>query len=92
MAPVGLLAILLSPWVGKSVSRIDPRRLAAVAFLGFALVLWMRSHFDIQSPVATILVPTLLQGAAMAFFFIPLQAVIFSGLTPEQVPALAGLC
>ena len=46
MAPVGLLAIVLSPWVGKNVGKIDPRRLATVAFVGFALVLWMRSRFN----------------------------------------------
>ena len=27
----------------------------------------------------------------MAFFFIPLQAIIFSGLTPDRMPAAAGL-
>jgi DHA2 family multidrug resistance protein len=91
LAPVGLLAIVLSPWVGKNVRRIDPRRLATVAFLGFALVLWMRSHFSTQADFATILIPTIVQGAAMAFFFIPLQAIVFSGLTPEKMPAGAGL-
>jgi DHA2 family multidrug resistance protein len=90
-APVGVLAILLSPWVGKNVNRIDPRKLATVAFIGFGIVLWMRSQFNVQAPVLTILIPTLLQGAAMAFFFIPLQAIIFSGLTPEQLPAASGL-
>ncbi len=90
-APVGLLAIVFSPWVGKNVGRIDPRRLATVAFLGFAAVLWMRSQFNTQAPFATILVPTLLQGAAMAFFFIPLQSITFSGLTPEQLPSASGL-
>ncbi len=90
-APVGLLAIVLSPWVGKNVSRIDPRKLATVAFLGFAGVLWMRSQFNVQAPVMTILIPTLLQGGAMAFFFIPLQAIIFSGLKPEEMPAASGL-
>jgi MFS transporter, DHA2 family, multidrug resistance protein len=90
-APVGLLAIALSPWVGKNVGRIDPRRLATVAFVGFAIVLWMRSQFNTQAPVLTILIPTLLQGAAMAFFFIPLQAIVFSGLTPAQMPAASGL-
>jgi len=90
-APVGLLAIVLSPWVGRNVSRIDPRKLVTIAFLGFGLVLWMRSQFNVQAPVLTILIPTLLQGAAMAFFFIPLQAIIFSGLSPEQMPAAAGL-
>ncbi len=91
LAPVGLLAIVLSPWVGKNVGRIDPRRLATVAFVGFALVLWMRSHFSTQADFRTILLPTVIQGAAMAFFFIPLQAIVFSGLTPDRMPAAAGL-
>ncbi len=91
MAPVGLFAILLSPWVGKNVSRVDPRKLATFSFLGFAFILWMRSHFNTQATFATIMVPTLLQGIATAFFFIPLQSVIFSGLRPEQLPAASGL-
>ncbi|HWK85504.1 MAG TPA: DHA2 family efflux MFS transporter permease subunit, partial [Caldimonas sp.] len=91
LAPVGVFAILLSPWVGKNVARIDPRRLATVAFLGFALILWMRSRFTVQADLMTVLVPTIVQGAAMAFFFIPLQAIIFSGLEPDRMPAAAGL-
>jgi len=91
MAPVGLFAILLSPVVGKNVSRVDPRKLATVAFMVFALVLWMRSAFNTQSTFATVLIPTLVQGVAMAFFFIPLQAIVFSGLTPDQLPAASGL-
>ncbi|MGZ5714449.1 MAG: DHA2 family efflux MFS transporter permease subunit [Caldimonas sp.] len=91
LAPVGLLAIVLSPWVGKNVARIDPRKLATVAFLGFALILWMRSRFNLQADFQTVLIPTVLLGAAMAFFFIPLQAIIFSGLTPDRMPAAAGL-
>jgi DHA2 family multidrug resistance protein len=91
MAPVGILAIVLSPLVGKNVGRVDPRRLTTVAFVGFGFVLWMRSHFNTQADFGTVLIPTVLQGAAMAFFFIPLQAIIFSGLTPDRMPAAAGL-
>ncbi|HEY6511113.1 MAG TPA: DHA2 family efflux MFS transporter permease subunit [Burkholderiaceae bacterium] len=91
LAPVGLLAIVLSPWVGKNVSRLDPRKLATVAFIGFAFVLWMRSNFNTNATVWVILVPTLLQGAAMAFVFIPLQAIVFSGLTPEELPSASGM-
>ncbi|MEO5697733.1 MAG: DHA2 family efflux MFS transporter permease subunit [Burkholderiaceae bacterium] len=90
-APVGILAIILSPWVGKNVNRIDPRKLTTVAFLGFGLVLWMRSNFNVQADFTTILIPTVLQGAAMAFFFIPLQAIVFSGLPPDKLPSAAGL-
>jgi DHA2 family multidrug resistance protein len=86
-----VLAIVLSPWVGRNVGRIDPRKLATFAFVGFAFVMWMRSRFDTQVPFEVVLLPIVLQGAAMAFFFIPLQSILFRGLTPEQMPGASGL-
>jgi len=91
LAPVGVLAILLTPLVGKKVGVWDPRRMATGAFIVFALVLWMRSQFTQQTDMAHILVPTLIQGAAMAFFFIPLTTLTLAGLTPDRIPAAAGL-
>ena len=90
-APVGLLAILISPWVGKNVHRIDPRTLATVSFIGFGIVMGMRAKFNTEADFITILIPTILQGAAVAFFFIPLQALVFSGLSPERMPSASGL-
>src|SRR5437868_476639 len=91
LAPVGLLAVILSPLVGKNVSRMDPRILATVAFVIFGLVMFMRSHFNTQVDLATIMVPTVIQGAAMAFFFIPLVTLTLSGSSPQQLPAASGL-
>ena len=90
-APVGLAAIALSPWVGRNVSRIDPRRLLTFSFIGFAYVMWLRSGFDTHVPFEVILVPVVLQGVVMPFFFIPLQTLIFNGIPPEQLPSASGL-
>ena len=91
MAPVGLLAIILSPWVGKNVRKFDARAMGTIAFLVFALVLWMRSHFNTQADFATIMLPTVVQGIAMAFFFIPLSTMILSEVKPEQMASASGL-
>ena len=91
MAPVGLLAIFFSPVVGLTVAKIDPRRYATFSFLVFALVLWMRSNFNTQADFVTIIIPTIIQGVAMAFFFIPLVTITLSGLTPDRIPAASGL-
>ena len=91
LAPVGFFAILLTPLVGKKVAVWDPRQMATGAFLVFALVLYMRSEFTTQTDFAYILIPTLMQGAAMAFFFIPLTTLVLSGQPPERIPAAAGL-
>ena len=91
LAPVGIFALLLSPLVGKNLSRFDPRKFAAFAFVVFALVLWMRSNFNTQADVRTIMIPTIVQGIAMAFFFIPLVTITLSGLEPDRIPAASGL-
>jgi DHA2 family multidrug resistance protein len=91
LAPVGIFAILLTPLVGKKVAVWDPRWMATGAFIVFWLVLYLRSQFTTQTDFDHILIPTLLQGAAMAFFFIPLTTLVLSGQPPERMPAAAGL-
>jgi DHA2 family multidrug resistance protein len=91
LAPVGILAILLTPFVGKNVHRVDTRLFATAAFIVFALVLFMRSWFNTQADIATLMVPTIIQGAAMAVFFVPLVTLSLSGLAPERIPAASGL-
>ncbi len=91
LAPVGVLAIFLTPLVGRKVAVWDPRRMAAAAFLGFGFVLWLRAQFTPQTDLAHIMVPTLLQGAATAFFFIPLTTITLAGLSRDRLPAAAGL-
>jgi DHA2 family multidrug resistance protein len=91
MAPVGLLAILLMPIVGRNIAKVDPRVFATFSFIIFALVLWMRSHFSTDVDMVSIMIPTLIQGIAMAFFFIPLITLAMSGLSPDRIPAASGL-
>ena len=90
-SPVGLLALVFSPIVGKTIQKVDPRKYASFAFVVFALVLWMRSHFNTQADQITILIPTLIQGIAMAFFFIPMMTLSMSGIPPQQMPSASGL-
>jgi DHA2 family multidrug resistance protein len=90
-APVGILALLLSPFVGRWVGKVDPRYLASVAFLIFAIALYMRTGYNTQANFGYLVVPIIVQGAALAFFFIPLVTLILSGLPPERVPAASGL-
>jgi DHA2 family multidrug resistance protein len=91
LAPVGFLAILLSPIVGRSMGRIDPRLIASAGFLLFALISYMRSQFSTDVDMATLILPTILQGAAVACFFIPLTTITLSGLPQQRIPSASGL-
>ena len=90
-APLGIFAVLLAPVVGKLLPKAELRVLATLAFLGFAAVFFMRSQYTTGVDTFTLVLPTLLQGIPMALFFVPLTAIILSGLPPEKIPAAAGL-
>jgi len=90
-APVGILAIVLTPIVGRLLARHDPRILVSCAFLVFALVCFMRSRFNTQADMLTLMIPTIVQGAAMAAFFVPLTSITLAGQEPHRIPAAAGL-
>jgi DHA2 family multidrug resistance protein len=91
LAPVGVLAVFATPIVGRLSHKVDPRVFVTFAFIVFAIVLFMRAHFNTDATIGVLLVPTFIQGIAMATFFIPLIALGLSGLTPERIPAASGL-
>jgi DHA2 family multidrug resistance protein len=90
-APLGIFAVMLAPVMGKIMPKVDARILATLAFLGFSGVFFMRSHYTTGIDLYTLVLPTLLQGIPTALFFVPLTAIILSGLPPEKIPAAAGL-
>jgi DHA2 family multidrug resistance protein len=90
-APVGLLAILITPILGRNMTRLDPRMVASIAFFIFACVSFMRAGFNTDADPAHIIIPTIIQGAAMATFFLPLLSLTLSGLPPERIAAASGL-
>jgi len=90
-APIGIFALILSPMIGRLMGKVDPRLFAALSFVVFAICNYWRALFSPEVTAGTIAATHLVQGIAMATFFIPLTAVILSGLEPHRVPAASGL-
>jgi MFS transporter, DHA2 family, multidrug resistance protein len=91
LAPVGVLAIVLTPFVGRTINKVDPRIFVTGAFLIFAFVMFMRADFNTSADFWTLMVPTIIQGAAVAIFFIPLVTLSLSGLSPDRIPSASGI-
>jgi DHA2 family multidrug resistance protein len=91
LAPVGLLALFLTPLVGRASGKVDPRIFATAALAIFAVVAAMRGRFNTQVDLETLIIPTLIQGAAVSCFFIPLITLALSGLRPDQIAGASGL-
>src|ERR1700722_8298416 len=90
-APLGIFAVILAPVMGRVLPRTDARMVATLAFIGFAIVFYMRSNYVTEIDTWHLVLPTLLQGIPMALFFVPLTAIILSGQPPNKIPAAAGL-
>ncbi|PMS38304.1 MFS transporter [Trinickia symbiotica] len=90
-APLGVFAVVLAPIMGRVLPRTDARMIATLAFIGFAVVFFMRSKYVIEVDTFHLVLPTLLQGIPMALFFVPLTAIILAGQPPHRIPAAAGL-
>ena len=91
LAPVGLLALLLTPLAGRKIGVWDKRAMTMFSFLSFAVVMGLRSTFTTQADLPTIMLPTILQGIPIAFFFIPLMSLILADLPPDRMPSASGL-
>jgi DHA2 family multidrug resistance protein len=90
-APSGITALMVAPFVGKSIGRYDARWFATVSFAIFALSYFMRAEYPPDASFWVFAVPTLVQGFAMGTFFIALLTITFDGLPADKLPAASGL-
>ncbi|AOU96690.1 multidrug resistance protein B [Acidihalobacter yilgarnensis] len=90
-APVGLLAIVLSPIVGRNLHRVDLRIFVTIAFLVFALCSFWLGSLTTQVDLWQLVDPRIYLGIGIATFFIPLTAMSLAGLPQSRVASASGL-
>jgi DHA2 family multidrug resistance protein len=90
-APSGVVAVLISPSVGKYMARYDARWFATASFLFFAISYFMRAGYTADGSFWSYVVPLLVQGVAMGMFFVSMLTISLDGLPPQRVPAASGL-
>jgi len=90
-APVGILAFLLSPILGRNMQRLELRAVVTFAFVVFAGTSYWFSTFDSSASFSTLVLPRFVMGIAIPCFFIPLNQIYLSGLPPEEIASASGL-
>ena len=91
MAPIGILPVLMSPFVGKYAHKFDLRLLAGLAFLAIGLSCFMRAGFTNEVDFQHIALVQLFMGIGVALFFMPTLTILMSDLPPHQIADGAGL-
>ncbi|WP_283151095.1 DHA2 family efflux MFS transporter permease subunit [Silvimonas soli] len=90
-APGGVLALLLSPIIGKNINRLELRVVSSVAFTVFAGTMFWYASFTLDTNFGYIALARFSQGIAIACFFIPINQIILSGLGAQQMASASGL-
>ena len=91
MAPVGMLALVLAPIIGRNLHRINLRAAAALAFLIFGINIWWVAGLNETASFSQLALPRLFQGIGVPLFFLPLNQIVMSGVAPAELASAAGL-
>jgi DHA2 family multidrug resistance protein len=90
-APVGLLALVLSPILGRNLHRLDLRAVASFAFAIFAIVSVWNGTFTLDVPFNHVILPRIVQGIGVACFFVPMTTITLSSIPDERLASASGL-
>jgi len=90
-APLGVLSIVLAPFIGKYSGRIDLRLLATLAFIFLSITCFMRADFNLEVDFNHVAGVQLLMGAGVALFFMPVLQILLSDLSGSDIASGSGL-
>ena len=90
-APVGILAFLLSPLLGRNMHRLELRAVVTFAFVVFAGTSYWFSTFDSSASFSSLVLPRFVMGIAIPCFFIPLNQIYLAGLPANEIASASGL-
>lgn len=91
VAPVGIVSMLLSSYIGKHMGRFDLRMITAFSFFFFAMSFFYQSNFTTEVSLQQIMISRFYQGFGVAIFFLPLVQISFSDVPTSQLPSATGL-
>ncbi len=91
LSPGGLMSLVAMAFVGNLVGRVDSRVLVAFGVVMNIISLVILQHVYADVDFRYVTVPRLIQGFGLGFIFVPLTAVAFAGLKPEQMGQATGL-
>ena len=89
-APIGVIPVLATFWVGKYAHLVDLRWLAAFAFAVMGFVCFRFGTFTTDVSFAAVAVTELIMGAGVAFFFMPVLTILLSDLEGPEVAEGSG--
>jgi DHA2 family multidrug resistance protein len=91
MAPIGVLAIVMAPLIGRNLHRINLRLATSLAFAWITLVLLYTSTQTDQWTLGQLMEPRIAFGLGLPVFFLSVNQITMAGLAPAEIVSAAGL-
>src|SRR5271169_2970861 len=91
MSPRGVAAFFTTWCVGRLVGKIRMRSMLLFGFVMLATSSFMLSDINLQVSMGSVVWPTILNGVAISFIFVPLTTVTMSQLGQAQIGNASGL-
>jgi DHA2 family multidrug resistance protein len=85
MLPRGLGSFIAMPMVGLLMSKIEPRKLLFLGFLGAAFSLWDLARINLNAGYWDIFWPQFIQGVSMGFLFVPLTTATHDPIPKNEM-------
>ncbi|HET7561084.1 MAG TPA: DHA2 family efflux MFS transporter permease subunit [Rhodanobacteraceae bacterium] len=89
-APIGVIPILLTFFVGKYATRFDLRWLTAFSFAVMGFVCFRFAGFNTEVDFASIALTELMLGLGIALFFMPILTILLSDLEGQEIAEGSG--
>lgn len=89
--PGALVTAVCMPLAGKMLQKVDARVLILWAIVMITLMFGMMTQFSAQSSATAIFWAMLVRGLAMAFLFVPINAVVLGAFRGKELGQVAGL-
>lgn len=91
VAPIGIAPFILSTMVGRSLTRVDLRLMAAASFFLFSCGFFYQSGFTTQVSLGNVMWARFLQGFGLALFFLPIVQISLGDIPKERYASASGL-
>jgi DHA2 family multidrug resistance protein len=91
VAPVGLLAMVAAPIVGRNMNRMNLRLAASFAFCVFGFAVFWTATLNDQASFIQFATPRFFQGMGLSIFFLTLNQIILSGIPSRDLASASGV-
>ncbi|WP_209047692.1 DHA2 family efflux MFS transporter permease subunit [Rhizorhabdus histidinilytica] len=90
-APMGILAVVTAPIVGRLMGKIDPRLIVTYGMVVLAISFFMRALLNAQADFMSVAIPMFVLGAGVPACLVTLTSLGVSELPPEKIANGSGL-